>query len=401
MHVLHLIDPGHDFNGPMPLALAAAGIGRLQGISDATWLWGSSQLKQDAHTAGLRNCQFVSTPMGDPMLLAPRLRALLRAQPQDKGTLVECWSPRMFQVVRILAPNLTRILRVTRPLSVKELKLTRATLASDATPSTIVAISATLRHHLISYGIPSDRTVTLPPGIDLSLHQPGLRTKIRQAWGIQGENIIVVGVIGDPPRLVDAYDASMATGLTEVSQTRKTTLGAGVSGVTDPAHRYYRTLFHPHQERLSNAVTTARQFRDISTILQDANVDAPWLTLPGCDVAIAIGPHASGLGLLHAMASGVPIAAEATRPNCEALEDQHNSLLSKPDWLQGISHNILRILGNPDLAWKLKENARQDIYSTYSRSTYCTRLSRLYHALHAGALPTQSDITPDLVATPV
>ncbi len=397
MNILHLIDPAHDYNGPMALALAAAGIGRLQGIQDSLWLWGSSQLKQDAHTAGLRNVNFVSTPLGNPLLLAGRLRSLLRAQPQD--ALIECWSPRMFQTVRILAPHLTRTLRVTRTLSAQDLKLTRATLASDTTPSIIIAISATLRHHLISHGIAPERTVTLPPGIDLSLHQPGLRAKIREAWGITGDNEKVIGFIADPPRLADAYQVMMASGLTELSQTGLATFGGGVA-LTSDNHTFYRTLLHPHQHRLSNAISTAIKFRDADAIIQDTRIDSPWLTLPGCDAVVAVGPHASGLGLLHAMASGIPIAAEATRSNCEALEDQHNALLSKPDWLQGLAHNIIRLLDDKDLAWRLKENARQDIYSTYSRSSYCTRLGRLYHALHAGALPTQADITPDLVSTP-
>ncbi len=402
MKILHLFDPANDQNGPMALALAAASIGRLQGIQEEAWLFGSSKLKRDAQTAGLVNARFVSTPMGDPMLLAGRLRKLLLSQPHD--TLLECWSPRMFQTARILAPRLARILRVTRPPSANEQKLIRATLADDTTPSLALAISATLRHHLITHGINASRTLTIPPGIDLSLHQPSLRSKIRKSWGLDPDHSTeqekIIGIIGDPAPLVDAYQGIMATGLAEVSLTSGTTIGAGASHSAQANYIYFRVLIHPHQHRLSISFTAVQHFRDPGTIIQDANIEAPWLTLPGCDAAIAVGPHASGLGLLHAMAAGVPIVAEATHANCEALEDQHNALLSKPGWLQGLSHNLVKLSQNPDLAWRLKENARQDIYSTYSRSTYCTRLSRLYHALIAGTLPAQAEITPDLVSTP-
>jgi glycosyltransferase involved in cell wall biosynthesis len=406
MRILHLFDPANDHNGPMALALAAASIGRMQGISEEVWLFGSSQLKRDARTAGLARApqamQFVSTPLGDPLLLYGRLRKLLSAQPLD--TIVECWSPRMFQAARILAPRLPRILRVTRPLSASDLKLVRATLADDASPSLAVAISATLRHHMVTAGIDAQRTLTIPPGIDLSLHQPTLRAKIRESWGLttgpaEQAQERIVALIGDPIALVDAYQGIMATGLAEVSLTSGTTIGAGSSHSTRANYVYFRVLVHPHQHRLSISFTAVQQFRDPGTIIQDANVTAPWLTLPGCDAAIAVGQHASGLGLLHAMAAGVPIVAEATHANCEALEDQHNALLSKPGWLQGLSHNLVKLTQNPDLAWRIKENARQDIYSTYSRSTYCTRLSRLYHALTAGTLPDQAHVTPDLVAT--
>jgi glycosyltransferase involved in cell wall biosynthesis len=383
MRILHFADPAQGRTGPTTLALAAASYGRLQGIEQEVCLWGSSELKSHARSAGLRDAGFVSTPMGDPMLIAPRLALMLAGLPQK--SIIHCWSVRSFYCSRVLGSGRTCLLHVTRPLDGNELKQVATGFSTRPGASIAVCTSATLRHQLLTRGVSPERVLVVPPGIDLSLHQPGRRQALRQKWGIEDQGTTVVALVGDPAFGPDAYRGIMAMGLDQE-----------VENDRSPGKRVFMLLTHPHQTRLSLAVTTNLRVRDDFRVIQDAGVASPWLTLPGADVCLAFGAESAGLALLHAMASGTPIVGEATHWNCEALEDRHNALLTRPGSLQGLSHQMLGILDNPDLAWRLKENARQDIYSVYSRSTYCTRLSRVYHALAEGRLPSQSEVTPEL-----
>ena len=69
----------------------------------------------------------------------------------------------------------------------------------------------------------------------------------------------------------------------------------------------------------------------------------------------------------------------------EIVEDRHSALLAKPGPLHPLAHRITQLLEDPHLAWKLRDTARHEAYSFFSRQRYCQSIQTVYEQLETGA----------------
>ena len=152
----------------------------------------------------------------------------------------------------------------------------------------------------------------------------------------------------------------------------------------DIASAPVRLLVHPRQRNRLRAVRMWRGLGRSHWLITDAALDEPWQVLPGCDMALAMGPHAGNLSLLWAMAANVPIVGEATYATSEIVEDRHSALLTKPGEAHQLGHRIRQLVDDPQLAWQIRDAARHEAYSFFSRQHYCKRVQVVYKQLIAG-----------------
>jgi hypothetical protein len=369
MHVLHLIDGASPQASATTLALLAESFGRLGHAQESLMLLGGTALRREAETLGLRDPITVSAPFENALLAWPAARAKRRSL--GHIDLIHCWSVGAFSLASLAWPGTPRALTVTTTPSPRAVHWLR-TLTGEGGRATMLPISSTLRRALLTGGVAEPAVHVLRPGLDLGRVTSNSRAALRESWGIDSDRIKVVAVLSDPPHAADTNDAHMAVGLADQIYR------------DDPTQPELRILVHPDQLNRRRSENVARQMGKPIRFIQDARAARPWETLPGCDVALAQGPHAGGLSLLWAMAAGVPIVGEATYAVSEVVEDRHSALLAKPGSPKSLSHRISQLLADAQLAWKLRDTARHEAFSFFSRQRYVQALRGVYEQVIEG-----------------
>ena len=156
-------------------------------------------------------------------------------------------------------------------------------------------------------------------------------------------------------------------------------------------------------------------------LIDEPRVEQPWDIMPGCDLILALGTQGpvrvrnldaivtssqrpltrdighgylgaggsaeaggGGLSLHWAMASNVPIVGEATYGISEIVEDRHSALLTRPGVYRSLAHRIRQVITDRQLAWSLRDTARHECYSFFSRARYCDSLRAVYEQMVDG-----------------
>jgi len=234
-------------------------------------------------------------------------------------------------------------------------------------PIVLLPASATIRRGLLMRGVAEPAVHVLRPSIDLGRVRHQRRAALRERWQLDDDTPLIA-LISDPPEAADALEAVHSAGLVGEAMKRPVSLLV----LPQQAGRW-------RAEQLLGPIPAPRYGH-----VQEPLADQPWAVLPGCDVALGIGPGAGGLSLLWAMAANVPIVAEATYAVSEIVEDRHSALLSTPGAGFALAHRITRLLEENRLAWELRDTARHEAFSLFSRRRYCESLGRVYRQLNAG-----------------
>ncbi len=368
MRVLHLLDGcGPGFEGTA-LALLTDGIGRTPGFEQQVLLMGGAGLPEHAATIHLPVAARLSPPYALPFLGWPGLREYLRTRPGI--AIIHTWSPAALTLATLVAPDLPRVLTLTRPPEGRVVRWLRMLLEERWGSRTVVlATSATVRRRLVEGGCPDSSVHVLRPAIHMGRVDPHARAALRERWDAR-EDDRIVALLSDPPEAADAREAILSVGLADESRST--------------AGKRLRLLLHPRQTGMLRARRSLRALEAGHRIIVDPQVRFPWTVLPGCDMALAPGPAAKGLSLPWAMASNVPIVAEATYAISEILEDRHSALLAPPDRRDHLVRQMLRMLGDDRLRWQLRDTARHEAYSFFSRQQYSRHLTAVYQQMVSG-----------------
>lgn len=404
MRLLHLLDDtGPDLSGAT-LALLQESLGRVRDAHERVLLLGGSALARDAHAVGIRGARLVGLPARQIALALPGIRRALapwgrpgEVNPGRGFDLVHCWSIGSFTLASLLWRRVPRVLTLTAPPSPRAVKWLRTLTRDAACPCAILPISSVIRRELLTGGVDEPLVHVLRPGLSLGRVDPNARKALRERWGIESDATRVVMLLGDPPRAADAVAGMMAVGLAEESYNGAAPPSA--AGSSAPAD--FRLLLHPDQRRRANAQETCRLLGRRERLIQEEAVDRPWEVLPGCDAALAIsdqdvatgawpsgrgqaeGGVGGGLSLLWAMAANVPIVGEASYAISEIVEDRHSALLTRPGHPKALAHLLRRLFDDPALAFKLRDTARHEAYSFFSRLRYCQSLEAVYSQVAA------------------
>ncbi len=375
MHLLHLFDDASPQASSTTLALLAASQDDLrdnnaQPITQRILLLGGQTLGQAVANLNLPHAQRIGAPLRQPLMAWPAVRHALQRfetlpgnQSLQHPDIVHCWSAATFTLASLYFRNAMRLLTVTTPPPARTIQWLRMLVAEARGNAAILTISSTLRRDLLAGGLPESAVHVLRPGIDLAMVQTTRRDALRAELGIEpGDR--VVALLSDPPCAADAAHADMATGLADESS-----LNTG---------QRVRLLMHPDQHNHRRARRIIRDLGRHQRIITDPRITQPWSILPACDAALASGPDAGGLSLLWAMAAGLPIVGEARYAISEVVEDRHSALLSKPGAARVLAMGLTRVFSEPQLAWKLRDTARHEAYSYFSRHRYRQSLATVY-----------------------
>lgn len=428
MRVLHLIDAVSSQASSTTLAMLADAQGRLGHVHERVALLGGVQLAQQAQLAGVIDPIRVGVPLGRAVLGWSALRRELRQRGERSFDLVHCWSVGALTLATMMFRSTPRLLTMTTLPTSQQVRWLRV-LTREAERAggrcVILPISNTIRRELLSGGISEEAVHVLRPGIDMSRIASRSRASLRQQWGIaskddgrENEKIVSVALLSDPPTAADAVAGTIISRFA-----METLLLEGID---------VRLIMHPDQRRRLQAKQMLRAIGGLRMLIDEPRIAQPWSVLPGCDVALVLGTHGpvrvhgpaaiarssqrpaapdighgylgaggsaesggGGLSLLWAMAANIPIVGEATYANCEIVEDRHSALLAKPGQFRSLAHHLRQAIVDKHLAWQVRDTARHEAYSFFSRTRYCDSMKQVYEQL----IQRQPIVIPELEAT--
>jgi len=366
MRILHLFDHSALSLPYSRLALLAQSLGRIPDAEQDVCLLGNRQLEQAALSVGIEPRWRISPPGGHAALSYFAIRNRIPARTYD---LIHCWSADAMgsaTLAMLLAPSVPRVVTVAQMPSSKQTHWARMLSGDRVGRTTYLPITSAIRRQLLTHGVAEQAAHVLRPGIDMGLIAHNKREALRQAWEV-APGTVVVALLGDPIEVVNCITAYMTIGLANEGM--------------NPGENRLALVVHGMQKERIQSMIFARHLGQAEMVIVDDRIARPWDALPGCDIAMAIGDDAAGLSLLWAMAAGVPIVGEARPSICEMVEDHHSALLARPGVPRLISHRIAQIINDPQLAWKLKDTARHEAYSLFSRQRYVQALGQVYQQM--------------------
>ena len=368
MRIWHLIDAVSPQATATTLALLRESLGRPAEADQRVILLGGSPLRRSAHAVGIRDAMTIGVPFGRAAMGAFAVQRLLRGEPPPH--LVHCWSIGSFSLAALLWRRAAKVLTLTVAPSRRAGRWLRVITADAAPQSVVLPISSTIRRGILAHGVRVDAVHVLRPGLDMARVEHAARQALRAAWHVEESQYKVLALLTDPPHSADAFDATMAAALSD----------------PDPVSAHWQTcvLIHPAARFSRRAARVMEQVGRGHRFIVDERLDRPWLVLPGCDVVLAQGPDAGGLSLLWAMCANVPIVGEANYAISEVVEDHHSALLARPGAAKFLAHRLRQLLTEPQLAWRLRDTARHEAYSFFSRQQYCRNLKTVYEQVVTG-----------------
>jgi len=366
MRVLHLFDAAGPHACSTTLSLLAQSLDRLGDIEQTVCLLGSDGFERKAALAGVKATLRINTPFGRAFTAWP---TLLR---RIKGTydLIHCWSPAALTLAAMRFRHVPRVMTAAVAPSGRTAHWLRMVCAEAAGRTALLPISSTIRRTLLSSAIPEHSVHVLRPAIDMSAASASGRKMLRKSWGVDDRHRVIM-FVSDPPHDIDvvSYVVAMSLANDAISQ-------------EDPP---LRLLLHPEQRGFTEARRMLKGMHREHWVLSDEVVDRPWAALPACDVALAVEEGAGGMSLLWAMAANVPIVGEATYAVSEVVEDRHSALLVKPGMSHALANRIVQVVTDKQVAWQIRDTARHEAYSFFSRQRYCQSLRTVYEQLVSGA----------------
>ncbi len=368
MRVLHLIDSSSVQATPVTLALLEASLGRLGHTDQRVLLLGGARLSAMARAAGVQDAATLGVPFAKAVLGAAAVYR--RVKRMGRFDAVHCWSAGALSLAACLWRDTPRVLSLTATPAKRGVRWLRVLTAERGAATTLLPISATIRQALLSGGVKPSAVHVLRPGIDLARAGQADRQSLRAQWGAQDPADKVIALLTDNPRYPDA----LMVGLAFTAANNCDTL----SGFR------LRLLLHPAQAGRRVVEDQMRYQGQASSVIQEPRLDEPWAVLAGCDLALALDPNGGGLSALWAMAANTPIIAEATYGVCELLEDRHSALLTQPGSTKSLAQRVMQMLSDTQLAWRLRDTARHEAYSFFSRQRYCQSLQSVYQQINEG-----------------
>jgi glycosyltransferase involved in cell wall biosynthesis len=234
-------------------------------------------------------------------------------------------------------------------------------------PDGYVTTGEMIREHLIAVGIPADRVVSIPTGVDVGRFSPDVPgDAVRAEFGVGGGEplVSVIGVLRSWKRhdiFLEAVRLLRAKG----SPVRALIVGEG-----------------PQRERiagdiagkgLSGAVRMTGYRKDIPEIVAAS------------DVIVLPSDRFEGVPqvLLQALAMGRAVVASPIGGIPEVVHHETTGLLCPAGQPSAFAEAIARLLVEPHLRARLGEAGRELVLSRYSATAMCERTEAFYERLVA------------------
>lgn len=369
MRVLHLIDAGGPQASPTTLALLEASLGRLAAVDQRVLLLGGQRFIQQARAAGISDFAHVGVPMGHA--IAGWMAVSAAVKRMGVFDLIHCWSLGTLNWSSIALRSVPRFITLTGDPEPSVIRWLRVLTQHAQSRTILLPMSMAIHRTLLSGGLSAADAHVLLPALDFGKAVHSSRMATRASWGIDvDDDTVVVALLSDPPHRSDALEAIMTLLLVADSQ---------------EVPRAMRLLVHPEQHNRCRGQSIMTDLGHGERNLTDERLAQPWKILPACDLALAIGSGAGGLSLRWAMACNTPIVAEATYEISEVVEDRHSALLAPPRARYALANRLCQLMSDHQVSWQLRDTARHEAFSFFSRQRYCQSLQRVYEQVVAGS----------------
>jgi glycosyltransferase involved in cell wall biosynthesis len=239
---------------------------------------------------------------------------------------------------------------------------TRARLTAQRyayrTAHRVVANSLAAAQQLVREGVPDERVVIIPNGIDVAAFAE--RFAVPEPVGPVRRNPVIAMVANlRPEKGHDVLLRAARHVLQRVPEARLRLVGDGPmrGKLVDLASSL----------GIAHAVEFLGHRDDVAALLLDSDV-----------YAFPSRTEAFPNGLIEGMAAGLPVVASAVGGMLELVEHGQNGLLVPPDDEQALAVAILRLLSDPDTAVRLGRAARATIEERYSFDRMIAAFEQLY-----------------------
>jgi glycosyltransferase involved in cell wall biosynthesis len=106
------------------------------------------------------------------------------------------------------------------------------------------------------------------------------------------------------------------------------------------------------------------------------------VALAGLDiVALTSNNEGTPVSLIEAQASGKPIVSTKVGGIENIVIANETALLSLPGKVEDFAKNLLQLVDNDELRWKLSQKGKEFVYNRFSYNRLCKDMSNLYHSL--------------------
>lgn len=238
----------------------------------------------------------------------------------------------------------------------------------------IICVSEPARQHFINaWGIPSEKLVVIPNGVDVALFAKAVPTQNKREALHLGCGPVIIFVGGFQPWhgldvLVEAFTRVQAA----IPQARLLLVGDG------PAR--------PQVERWIQIVEI--QSKVVLTGLVPQAEVPDYLAL--ADVAVLPYPRLSKelwfspLKLYEYMAAGKAIVASRDGQVAEVIKEGQTGMLVEPGDVAALAQALIGLLQQPEVGRRLGENARRQAWTCHSWDEHASRLEEVYRSLLPG-----------------
>jgi glycosyltransferase involved in cell wall biosynthesis/2-polyprenyl-3-methyl-5-hydroxy-6-metoxy-1,4-benzoquinol methylase len=224
---------------------------------------------------------------------------------------------------------------------------------------------------LLLEGVPDEKIVIIPMGIDINRFKPDeeARNKIRNEWGIKDEEMVVL-YTGGPSWEKGIYDLVYAAKLVALEKSLK-----------DIPLRFVVAGDGPECQEVKNIVNKLGMnnifiFKESWPYHQRHEMynAADIFVLPG--IPTRTWKEQTGASLIEAMACGTPVIAAASGPSEEVVADA--GILVQSNDPTGLSESIIKLLKDDVLRKELAVKGRERAVNEYDSVKIARRFSMLF-----------------------
>jgi glycosyltransferase involved in cell wall biosynthesis len=229
----------------------------------------------------------------------------------------------------------------------------------------VITVGGSTRQYMIQEkGIPAEKVMTIPTGIDLSMFDAkGVQGDLRQELGIPSQSP-VFGTVSVFRRLKGHRVLLEATPeiLRAIPEARLLLAGEG------PQERNIRNKIE--ELGIGRSVLMPGFREDVPRVLNTMDV----FVFPSLQEAL-------GTAILEALAMARAVAASRVGGIPEIIEDGKTGFFINPENPADVAEKVIRLLKNPDLRRRVGDQGRRFVEAHYDHRLMVRRLEDLYREL--------------------